>query len=66
MIELKYSNGIGFARLSDATIDRISLEAGGNIARLTFSDKEKNFIQVDLVRPEFWKLRERANKRTDI
>jgi hypothetical protein len=66
MIEIGYGlyGGNGFARLKGATLSRIAKES--DIMRLTFLDREGNYVQIDMIIDDFLRFIERINRRKDI
>ncbi|HBE45721.1 MAG TPA: hypothetical protein DDW17_09865 [Deltaproteobacteria bacterium] len=66
MIEISYGlyGGKGFARLKGARLSRIAKET--NIVRLTFLDPEDNYVQIDMNNDDFFRFKERINRRKDI
>ena len=64
-MEIKYYLANFFIRMFRCRLARIAFE-GERIVRLTFENDKNDTIQLDMDVPNFYKLRERLNKRKDI
>ena len=64
-MEIHVTDITSFAKLTNAKLRRVAKERG-DIVRIDFKDDKRNWVQIELLLPDFYHLRDRLNKRKDI